>query len=107
MAEEKETAAPEDAEAGVEAPLGVIRRLARRASVKKYVEALQPFAITFQDLSVYVPRENGCCADTTGSLLSCITKPFQHCMTDNLGWAVEQTDPYYALQETTGYVQSG
>ena len=99
-----------DADDGVETPLEdrtvMMKREGRRASVKSYVETLQPFAITFQDLSVYVPQEKGCCTGT-GAFLSCIYKPLRTCMTENYGWAIEQRDPYYALQETTGYVQSG
>lgn len=81
------------------------RRLVKRESVKTYVNALKPFALTFQDLSVYVPREKGCCSKM--SAFGCCFYPIRNAMVENMGWAVEQKDPYYALKETTGYVENG
>lgn len=96
-------------EQGVEAPAKKARpqRLVRRASVKSYVQNLHPFALTFQDLSVYVPKEKGCCTDNFFSKCYCLKQPLSSWMTENLGWAVEKRDPYYALNETSGYVKSG
>jgi ABC-type uncharacterized transport system YnjBCD ATPase subunit len=85
---------------------GVIERHVLSASVKAYVETLHPFAVTFQDLSVYVPREKGCLPGIMSSC-PCLHKPLSRCMMENFGWAVEQRSPYYALQETSGYVKSG
>lgn len=99
----------EEADEGVEAPAPIIKpreSMVRRASVRNYVESLQPFALTFQDLSVYVPKEEGCCNCMYDNFY-CLYSPLSNLMTNGFGWAVEQTDPYYALQETTGYVQSG
>lgn len=100
---------------GVEAPAAVLeetarpQRLVRRASVKSYVETLKPFVVTFQDLSVYVPKEKGCCNGENNcfSKCFCMKQPLAQFMSENFGYAVEKTDPYYALDETSGYVKSG
>ena len=84
---------------------GVMARGLSRASVKAYVETLKPFSISFQDLSVYVPREKGFCPGIT--CCPCLKQPLSYYMMETFGWAVEQRSPYYALQETTGYVKSG
>lgn len=106
-----EEALPKPPEEGAEAPdknQARPHRLVRRASVKSYVDNLHPFAITFQDLSVYVPREKGFCSDGEGvSKCACLTQPLASLMSETFGYAVQKTDPYYALNDTSGFVKTG
>jgi len=90
----------------------VVQRRARRPSVLAYTQTLQKFAFTFQNVSVYVPKEKGCCRCWTSccagaSRCFCLVKPLSMYLMDNFGWAVEQTDPYHALNDASGFVQSG
>ena len=84
---------------------GIYVRKLQRASVRAYVQTLQEFSVTFQDISVYVPKEKGCC--TNMNRFSCLCDPLGRYCFEYHGWAISKQDPYYALLETTGYVKSG
>jgi hypothetical protein len=77
----------------------VMPRMAKRSSVREMIDKLQPFTLAFDRLTVHVPGVAGCCACSCG--------PLQHYATEYMGWSVEKTDPFYALNDVSGYVQTG
>lgn len=60
----------------------------------------EPLTLSFENLTVHVPGDpKSCCG--------CLNNPFKNYLQEYLGMSLEETEPFYALNDVSGSVSSG
>ena len=79
----------------------------RSASVRELVHQKRDITLSFENLTVHVPASGwnggGCCTSKSNTLLS----PVKQFAQEYLGMTTELGEPFYALQDVSGYIQTG